>query len=58
MSPQEAATVQAELAAVTRRAEVAEEEARRTKIERDHLRALLSRIRTSLAEFNDPVADR
>lgn len=62
MTPIEAETVKVELTALAVRAEQAERSAARNEMralkaesERDMLRALLSRSRTSLAEnFNDP----
>jgi len=56
MTPAEAETVRIEIAALTKRAEAAEQRANRAEAERDHLRALLGRLRTSLAEVhNDPM---
>lgn len=55
MTPAEAEVVRAELATLTVRAERAERRARQAEAQRDHLRALLTRCRTSLTEaFNDP----
>lgn len=55
MTPLEAEAVRRELTAQTARAESAERRAIKAESERDALRALLSRVRTSLAEsFNDP----
>lgn len=56
MTPAEAETVRAEIVALTAHAELAEQRATRAERERDSLRALLSRVRTSLNEsFNDPA---
>ena len=55
MSPAESETVRAEIAALTARAEAAERRATQSEAERDRLRALLGRLRTSLVEtLNDP----
>lgn len=55
MTPLEAEAVRRELTAQTARAEAAERRAIKAESERDALRVLLSRVRTSLAEsFNDP----
>lgn len=53
MTPAESETVRRELAALTLRAEAAERRALRAEHQRDHLRALLIRTRTSLAEISD-----
>lgn len=56
MTPAESETVRAEISALTARAEMAERCAQRAEAERDHLRAILARSRTSLTElFNDPA---
>lgn len=56
MTPTEAEVVRAELAALAARVEQAERRAKHAEAERDHLRALLTRCRTSLTEaFNDPA---
>jgi predicted nucleic acid-binding Zn-ribbon protein len=58
MNDAEASLVRHELASLTRRAEQAECSLREVARERDHLRALLTRLRTSLNEIqNDPVSD-
>ena len=50
MTPGEVETVRETIAALTDRAMAAEARATRAEIERDQLRALLGRLRTSLAE--------
>lgn len=58
MNSVEADLVRAEIESATRRAEQAESSLREVARERDHLRALLSRLRTSLGEvMNDPGSD-
>jgi hypothetical protein len=54
----EAALVRAQIEAAEHRAEAAEAARRRAEAERDALRALLARVRTSLNEaHNDPASD-
>jgi hypothetical protein len=56
MTPEELQTVNAQVRAQVERADAAERRAEAAERERDALRALLSRLRTSLAEsFNDPA---
>jgi len=50
MTSAEQEAVRAEIALLTGRAEAAERRAQRAEAERDQLRALLARARTSLAE--------
>lgn len=58
MNVQEAALVRAQIEAAEHRAEVAEAARARAEADSDRLRALLSRLRTSMAEaFNDPGQD-
>jgi hypothetical protein len=58
MNPAEADLVRHELASLTRRAEQAESSRDQYKRERDEARAILARIKSSLAEgFNDPGHD-
>lgn len=58
MNDTEANLVRAEIEALTRRAEAAESDRDRYKRERDQARAILARIKSSLAEvFNDPGHD-
>ena len=58
MNPAEADLVRHELASLTRRAEAAESLRDQFKRERDEARAILARIKSSLAEgFNDPGHD-
>lgn len=53
MSPAAIEIFRAELAAAVRRAEAAEARAARAERERDELRRLLIRLRTTLAEISD-----
>jgi len=58
MNADEADLVRHELASLTRRAEAAESSRDQYKRERDEARAILARIKSSLAEgFNDPGHD-
>jgi hypothetical protein len=58
MNSVEADLVRAEIESATRRAERAESSLRECTQERDQLRALLSRLKTSLVEvMNDPGND-
>lgn len=58
MNDAEASLVRAEIESLTRRAEAAESLLHTAERERDQLRALLARIRTSLNEVhNDPASD-
>jgi len=58
MNAAEADLVRCELESLTRRAEAAESSLRAIARERDQLRAILTRIRTSLNEnANDPGSD-
>lgn len=55
MTPAEVNAVLHELSVLRERAEVAERRATQAETQRDSLRTLLTRIRTSLSEqFNDP----
>jgi len=53
MTPAEVETVRRELAAAAARANAAERRAIRAERERDHARALLARLRTTLSERTD-----
>ena len=58
MNATEAALVRHQIEAAEHRADAAEAAQRRAEGERDALRALLARVRTSLNEaVNDPVSD-
>ena len=58
MNADEAALVRRQIEAAERRAEAAEAAQKRAEGERDALRALLARVRTSLNEaHNDPASD-
>jgi len=58
MNADEAALVRHQIEAAEHRADAAEAAQRRAEGERDALRALLARVRTSLNEaVNDPVSD-
>lgn len=58
MNDAEASLVRAEIEAANHRADQAEAAQRRAEADRDRLRALLSRLRTSMSEaFNDPGQD-